>query len=166
MRHTDDTLAKLSKMRRGDKNPFYGRKHSEEFKRAQSERTRAYNATRKYEASPQSVTIPNDVAFVAYLAGMIDADGSIRFRRRVRPFVCVYNTHAGLLEWIKTRLGHGSIYKTTSGREQVECWQITAARDVFAIITAIYPYLIVKRADADTVLEFLKGKYEWARQPE
>lgn len=165
VRHTEATKKKLSEMRRGSRNPFYGRKHTEEFKRKQSERTRAFNASRQYEAYPQSIVVPTDAAVLAYLAGMIDADGSIRFSGG-RPFVAIYNTHQPLIEWLLETLQYGSVANGNKGREQVVAWRITAARDVFSLITAIMPYLIVKRSDAQAALDFINGKYEWARTPQ
>ena len=113
MRHTDQTKAKLSEMRRGERNPFFGKRHSDEFRRQQSERTRAFNAKRQYEAAPQQIVVPTDVAILGYLAGMIDADGSIRFRRQKHPFVCIYNTHEPLLDWLRATLRYGSIYRVS-----------------------------------------------------
>lgn len=160
MKHTHATKLKLSAMRRGELNPFYGKKHTPEFRAAQSARTRAYNAERKYQPSPQQIVAPTDHV-AAYLAGMIDADGSIRFRRGY-PFVAIYNTHRPLMDWLMLVLKHGSISNGNKGRKTVRAWNVHAARDVYALITAVYPFLIVKRRDADAALEYLRGKYEWA----
>lgn len=163
MRHTEEKKAKLSAMRRGSNNPFYGKKHTPEVLEGMRNRARALNANRTYAVQPQRLITPTSDAIRGYLAGMIDADGSIRFRKKTLPFVCVYNTYAPLLDWLRETLGCGSIYKTTKGREQVQCWQTTAARDLFALLTSIRPFLIVKASDADAVLAFLREKYEWAR---
>lgn len=164
MKHSRKTIAKLSAMRTGYRNPFYGRHHSDEFKAAQSARTRAYNATRQYEPSPQSIVAPSGPV-AAYLAGMIDADGSVRFKRG-RPFVSVYNTNVPLIDWLSKTLGGGTVSKGNMGRKQVFAWTITAARDVFALLCAVRPLMIVKASDADAALKFFQGKYEWAKTPE
>lgn len=157
MIHTAETKRKLSDMRRGALNPFYGRKHTPETRAKLAAHLRFCQSTRTYEPMPQRVVIPGPFD-VAYLAGMIDADGSIRFRRG-RPFVSVYNTYRPLIEWLMVTLRHGCVSKTTRGRLQVEAWTITAARDVYALLTAIRPHLKVKAADADAAIAHLVKKY-------
>lgn len=158
MRHTEATKQKLSEMRRG-RNPFYGKKHSPEFRVRLSERTKAFNAKRQYAVQPQKITAPTGTT-AAYIAGMVDADGSIRTRGG-RPFVAIYNTHRPLIEWVMATLGHGCVTKGPMGRERVEAWTVSAAQDVWALIHAIYPFLIVKKGDADAVLKILSEKYKW-----
>jgi hypothetical protein len=46
-RHTDKTKRKLSEMRKGERNPFFGRTHSAEFKRELSRRSKR----RKYDGT-------------------------------------------------------------------------------------------------------------------
>lgn len=160
MRHTDATKQKLSEMRRGDRNPFYGRTHSPEVRAMLAERASRQNAARQYEAAPQLIRAPEGVS-AAYLAGMIDADGSVRFKKG-RPFVSIYNTHRPLMGWLMETLGHGSLSSGNVGRERVIAWTIQGARDVHALLCAVRPFLIVKAADADAALAHLRGKYEWA----
>lgn len=79
MKHTEETKRKLSEMRKGKKNPFYGKTHTEEAKRKMALATRRRNlSTGQYNLAQQKVTIPKGGA-LAYFAGLIDADGSIRF---------------------------------------------------------------------------------------
>jgi hypothetical protein len=105
---------------------------------------------------------------LTYVAGLIDADGSIRFKtdhstkvKVRRPFVSVYNTNTELVAWLMATFGHGCVAKGNMGREQVFSWTIQGARDVYALLTAIRPWLIVKRGDADAALEYLREKYQW-----
>jgi len=161
MKHTEETKRLLSDMRRGERNPFYGKKHSPEFIEQARRRMQGLNAARQYEAAPQKVRVPtgNDLA---YLAGMIDADGSVRFRKG-RPFVAVYNTSRPLIDWLLATMGHGSVSYGNEGRERVMAWCIQGARDVYALSTALLPLLIVKRGDAEAALAYLREKYEWAK---
>jgi len=167
MRHTDETRAKLSALRQGANNPFYGRTHTPEARQRISESSRNRNLARKYEPAPQRITVPSGWE-LAYLAGLIDADGSVRFKidhstaeKVKRPFVSVYNTNLALIDWLVSTLGHGSVTKGNMGREQVMAWTIQGARDVYALLTALRPMLIVKASDADAALNFLKEKYQW-----
>lgn len=157
MRHTDATRAKLSEMRRGPRNPFFGRKHTEETKAKIAERTRINNLTRRYEPAPQRVVLPDEMT-LAYVAGLVDADGSIRFARG-RPFAGIYNTNRGLIDWLVATFGCGNLSNGNMGREQVVCWRLDRARDVYAFVSAIRPRLIVKAADADAALAYLREKY-------
>lgn len=160
MIHTAETKAKLSAIRRGDKNPFFGKKHTPEFRAQQSARTKAMNASRRYTVQPQKIITPTG-DWRAYLAGMVDADGSIRFKAG-RPFVSIYNTHKPLIVALLERMG-GGFSDGNLGRIQCYAWTITAARDVYAFVTSVRPLLIVKAGDADLVLAHLVEKYEWAR---
>lgn len=165
MRHTPETKAKLSKRRVGALNPFHGKTHTPEVKMRLSESARIRNLSRTYEPAPRRITLPSQDA-LAYVAGLIDADGSIRFKtdhstqKRVpRPRVVIYNTSAPLIDWLCSTFDHGSVTKGNVGREQVLAWSITAARDVYALLTAVRPWLIVKADDADIALDHLREKY-------
>lgn len=167
MRHTDETRALLSEARKGSLNPFFGRTHTPEVRERLSVSARNRNLSRTYEPAPQRIAIPGSIE-IAYTAGMVDADGSIRFKtdhstavKVRRPFVSIYNTSRTLMDWLMDTYGHGCITKGNVGREQVLSWTLGGARDVFALVGAIRPHLIVKAEDADDVLECLRGRYGW-----
>ena len=95
----------------------------------------------------------------AYLAGMIDADGSIGYYRRkginYRPYLGVTSTDHGMLEWILVVVGVGGIAtqgKKPDGYKTVYQWQVTStlAADV---LQQISPYLRIKRHQADLMVE-------------
>jgi len=163
MIHTDETKNKLSEMRKGSKNPFYGKHHTEDFKKKLSERVKIQNSQRQYELQPLKATIPtgNDIV---YLAGFCDADGSIRFTHpggKPRPFIAFYNTNQEVIDWIFNKLGSaGSIQYHNKGRELVQSIRLDSAKDVYFVVKALLPFLIVKRNDALLVIDFLESKYE------
>jgi hypothetical protein len=159
MRHTDETKRKLSAMRSGERNPFFGKKHTPETLAKIAARTRLYNAQRQYIPHPQKIVAPTG-ALAGYLAGIIDGDGSVCFVKK-RPRVTVYGTCRPLMDWLKATLGNGSIGKHNTGRELNLSWTITAARDVHALLVAVRPFMIVKATDADEVLDFYRRKYGW-----
>lgn len=150
-------------MRKGERNPFFGHHHTAEFKEKLSQRTKEMNAKRQYTLQPQKAHPENvSLVYLAYLAGFCDADGSIRFinsRGSKRPFIAFYNSNETVVEWIKTTLGSGSIQKHNKGRELVQSVRYDAARDVWSIVVALRPFLIVKARDADEVIKFLWNKY-------
>jgi hypothetical protein len=161
VRHTPETKAKLSEMRRGERNPFYGRRHTPEARAKISAATRHRNLTgqRAYEPSPQRIVLPGEDT-LAYVAGLVDADGSIRFSGG-RPFIAIYNTNASLIAWLVETFGYGCLSNGNMGREQVRAWRLSAARDVYALVGALRPRLIVKAEDADIALAWLRDKYGW-----
>lgn len=165
MRHTQATRERLSALHSGERNPFFGLTHTPEVRARLSENARHRNRSRTYEPAPRRIALP-DEATLAYVAGLIDADGSIRFKtdhstqkRRPRPRVVIYNTSRPLIEWWLETFQHGSVTNGNKGREQVLAWSIAGARDVYALLAAVRPWLIVKGADADIALVFLREKY-------
>lgn len=155
MKHTAATKAKLSAMRIGERNPFFGRKHSPETRAKLAASTRRYNAVRQYVPQQQRVRIPSDLG---YFAGIVDGEGSIRFAAG-RPFVAVYNTDERLMKWLVANVG-GS-YRAADRRGRTVCydWRIGAANDVYAVCIALAPRLLIKRADAEKVIRHLRERY-------
>jgi hypothetical protein len=104
----------------------------------------------------------------AYLAGIIDGEGTITpvvaGKRYEYPDVriAVYGTDQRLLDWIKFRFGG-----RTSAFQRKECpthkamltWVVTTHR-CRAIIEAVLPYLVIKRRQAELLIEFdsLRGR--------
>ena len=107
---------------------------------------------------------------IAYLAGLIDADGTVTmaaaFRRRSgklsypTPMVLVVNGNRGLIRWIKETVGFGCAYKTKTNPirpdqndahwNPVHRYQITG-RAAIALLSRCRPYMRVKDKQADLV---------------
>jgi hypothetical protein len=99
----------------------------------------------------------------AYIAGFLDGDGSIIFqivRRRdyrlgfqIRASVCFYQKRcgSGVLEWLKMRLGNGSI----RSRGSMTDYTIVGYRPVRRVLNLIRPYLVVKRAQVEAAFPIL-----------
>lgn len=95
----------------------------------------------------------------AYIAGVLDCDGSIFIARTsVRLYqlrVCVYNSRETLTRWFSDTLGgsHNNTKRTGSKRSREFIWSVSnaAAADV---ISLALPYLVVKRKQALLGLEF------------
>jgi hypothetical protein len=98
----------------------------------------------------------------AYLAAMIDAEGSItivkREEKRKESYYLrgyIYNTNKELLETIKSRFG-GSVMLTRKATDKhatawALVWSHAAAAEVFKLVS---PMLIVKSEQAEIALKF------------
>lgn|SRR5262245_7055895 len=90
----------------------------------------------------------------AYVAGIIDGEGCINFSRaRTTIFVriLVVNTNCELLEMLKDQYG-GDIYPLSgrhTGWNQAYQWRLSGTKAI-DLLDEIYPFLIVKRLQADT----------------
>lgn len=159
MRHTAESKAHLSEMRKGDKNPFFGRKHTPETKAKLAKILRENRPGIGFGLSPVQVKIPAGVS-LGYFAGLVDGEGSIRFRKKIRPFVAVYNTERRMIDWLLENVGgKASPHDHKRGRLPVWQWHVDSARDVYAVCVAIRDLLMAKQGDADAVISFLKEKY-------
>jgi hypothetical protein len=118
---------------------------------------------------PQFTTpLALDSHFAAYLAGIVDGEGCFSISRgtkRVgesiytsyRPLLNIVNTHHGVLEEIRQTVGHGGLYRVPhSVLRRREAWQyMVYGRSAQAVTRAIYPYLRIKREQADALLTFI-----------
>ncbi len=158
MKHTKATKRKLSLMRRGERNPFYGKHHTDSTKARLAKSTREFNlASRKYSIGPRTV-FPISDTDAAYLAGIVDGDGSIGFVKE-RPRISVYNTDFSMIHWLDTHLGAKGMAVDRRGRTMNYVWYTSAARDVYFLCRRLMPFLIVKHSAAKRVIAFLEGKY-------
>lgn len=102
----------------------------------------------------------------AYLAGIIDGEGSIvlkrsRIRSKTSDAVWTYyrlelrvgNTSIELLEWIKQFGGNYYYEKTKDGQKPRYQWCITT-RGAAEILEEVLPYLIIKREKAEAAIYF------------
>jgi hypothetical protein len=106
------------------------------------------------------------IAELAYMAGMVDGEGSISIhptRGRVKGTMYdrfetslhVYNSNVSVLDWIKARFG-GFIYsvKRYNPREKPGfSWKVGHAT-ASLVLTNILPYLIIKRRQAEILIEY------------
>lgn len=113
-----------------------------------------------------------DKTELAYVAGIIDGEGTITLSRRRKnelpsPYICVSSTNREVLEWLKTRLG-GTICSKKRYREnhkQSYIWYIRLATKCLTLLNEIEPFLIIKKQQALLLLNNYKnctprnGKY-------
>jgi len=102
---------------------------------------------------------------LARLAAFVDGEGSIAlYRNNKKSAGCSYalelsvsNTDIRLVQWIKETFGFGFVRTNIKPQRwrtlyQWECY----SRQAEEVLRAIYPFLIIKREQADLVFDFLK----------
>ena len=95
----------------------------------------------------------------AYIAGIIDGEGSIMLQKihaneYPAPCISIASTTLELLNWIKERVGKGTI------RKKKNCYSyILRHNDAIALLKEVYPYLIIetKRKRAELILTKYKS---------
>ncbi len=107
---------------------------------------------------PATLTLPDDVAVRAYIAGLIDGDGSIALRADGYWAVLVGMTDEPVIDWLASFGGRKSRpYSPKGNRQTVWQWGVHRRRDVIHLLEAIRPYLIVKASRADQCLSAMRG---------
>lgn len=103
----------------------------------------------------------------AYIAGIIDGEGTLRLYRLsgnrlgVTSCLAIINTHKPLLEWIMSKIPESKLvprklYK--SNRKACFELRLYGIVKVKYLLLVLLPYLIVKREDAKKVLNY-QSKY-------
>lgn len=104
--------------------------------------------------------IPKEKTKLAYLAGLIDADGCIRINKENRIQIDVTNTQLGMIEWVKENFGGRIAFEEKSKKFDgwSDCYriEIRKTKDVVKILEAIKPYLTIKQEKADELIK--RGK--------
>lgn len=85
----------------------------------------------------------------AYLAGVLDGEGSITMQRSGRigtPLIAVDSTDAELLAWIHERCGGWIIFKKryADHHRQAWIWRVKAQR-ALRVLEQVMPYLVIER---------------------
>ena len=94
---------------------------------------------------------------IAYLAGLIDGDGTISIqadRGKHKPVVSISNTNREVLEWCKNLIGQGSISsKKTYKKHHTPSFNLRWEYDIaLDIAKKCCPYLIIKKERAECIL--------------
>lgn len=102
----------------------------------------------------------------AYLAGIIDADGCIRLNRRFNnkshqpvyaAYVHIFTTSPALTKWLESRFP-GKCKVREENRKSPNwrtgwLWELSGNRRVMAFCREIAPYLIIKREQAELIVD-------------
>jgi hypothetical protein len=109
----------------------------------------------------------------AYIAGIIDGEGCIGIYRSSshdRTFflqITIVNTNITLLEWMKKKFGCGyltSQSKSKAHPKNKQSYSLEVSRmKAYEILLRVFPYLIVKKPQANLGIEF--KKWQNGRKP-
>ena len=109
--------------------------------------------------SNKNITTEN----LAYLAGLLDGDGSITLKRvnkhkaSFKLLIFVANTNMPVLKWIQNKFG-GKIYvydRQDGIRKPLGKWH-TFTNNAYTVLKQIYPYLIIKKEHAKLAINFVE----------
>lgn len=109
---------------------------------------------------------------IGFLTGLIEGDGTISlgsrgYKKCLRPVLAIYNTKAELLFHVKQMLGGwGHISKTnqTLSKNALYNYQIGRWSQIKALLDIIKPCLVIKRRQAEIVLNFIETNYGRVRK--
>lgn len=103
----------------------------------------------------------------AYIAGIIDGEGSIMLQKIHRnehpsPCISIASTTLELLEWVKQVVGKGTITKKKNYNLEIhkDCYSYVLRRnDAISLLIDIEPYLVidVKRKRTELILKKYKS---------
>jgi hypothetical protein len=115
----------------------------------------------------------------AYLAGIVDGEGTITFSRvttrrnghvyfNYSPHVSISNTDLGMLRFLKRRFG-GGIVRVSPPKNKL--WKrdnrlYFRRAEMLTILPRIIPYLTTKKRKAKLMLEYMTTRKETVRQDE
>ena len=113
------------------------------------------------------VVLPEDRVKLAYLAALIDAEGCISRNTKVNACtwqVTITNTSVELEAWLRP-LG-GAFYYVSRRRmtdlghvKQCFEWKVTTAWNIYRLLVAVLPFLVIKRDRAMEALEDIRRRF-------
>ena len=109
----------------------------------------------------QTITVPTDPAVLGYIAGMFDGECNLYMRKEasIGVRVAIYSTTAEVIDWFAAQVGGNVRWDHNRTRRRgwkpIGSWEVYRARDAHALLTALLPYLIIKRDVAVKALELL-----------
>jgi len=110
---------------------------------------------------------------LAYLAGIIDGEGSIHISKNKKGYkigaknpshnlrLYITSTNKTLIDWLCLQFGGNTVYKkqhkNNKNQKASWDWYIDATKAV-TILKAVYSYLLIKKPQAQLAIEFQKQK--------
>jgi hypothetical protein len=103
---------------------------------------------------------------LAYIAGILDGEGCIMLNSTKQGYVIstvtVSMANASCMRLLHSITGVGTLRAThrKGYTRTYYVWQASDRLEVYMLLKAIYPYLVVKRAEAESVMEFIERRMD------
>lgn len=101
---------------------------------------------------------------LGYIAGIIDGEGYVGMVSRkeqngYKPLVEVYNTYEQVLVVLAKNTGMGTIcVRSYKNSKDVYMWRVGARIDIYVLLSTILPFLFIKKAQAELLVEYCGKK--------
>jgi AcrR family transcriptional regulator len=116
-----------------------------------------------YLKRQKRVWIPKEKWKLAYLAGLIDGEGSVYWsycQGRLIPNIKVANTDKKMIDWIIENFG-GRVNDRDRTRprhwKKIYHWCVSSLSGCYLILLSVSPYLITKKEKAEELLERIRN---------
>lgn len=110
------------------------------------------------------MNLPAKRTDLAYLAGMLDGEGTVGFKTdktgRIYGYTWIYSTDIKFINWISQFGGAVSVKLASSNKLQKKpcfCWGIQNNPDVLEFLSAVKPYMRIKRNKARQVIRLMQA---------
>lgn len=124
---------------------------------------------RSYKPRRSLKPMPDSVAILAYAAALVDGEGTIGVYLHTNPDGRTYpharasiaNTNRAVMDWMLANFG-GRVYNEKQRhddgytRKPIFKWACHGRQDTHDFLSAILPYMIIKRSLADKTVESLR----------
>lgn len=96
----------------------------------------------------------------AYLAGILDGEGTIKAYDNRRVWVIFVNTDRGLIDWVVSTFPGCSVRERRREPPHKTLWSVTWGRGAVQreLLLGVMPYLIVKRDAASEVIAWIEQR--------
>lgn len=105
---------------------------------------------------------------IAWAAAWVDADGTIaiittdkKYTVNITPVVEVTNLDFQILELLKEFFGGHISAKSTPAGSNIFAWRLNSHKFIEPFLTLAHPFLIVKKRQAKTLLEFIEYRKQF-----
>ena len=106
-----------------------------------------------------TIELPDDSAILAYIAGIIDGEGSVFYQTASKKFIVkVTMTDETVIRWLAKFGGKFNVYPRKGKLKTAYSWIISRNKDVIYLLIKILPYLIVKKEIAEFAIIYEKGR--------
>lgn len=103
----------------------------------------------------RTLYLPDDPGVLGYIAGIIDGEGCILHRSDGLFQVKVGMTDETVIRWLEEFGGKVVINRKLPNRKLSWTWHVSRKKDVAALLTAILPYMIVKKEKAKLTIDLV-----------